>query len=195
MDIIYNFSDLDLTKTYTYADYLKWQFQDRVELIRGFIKKMSPAPNLTHQRVALNLTGCFYNIFRKQTCELFVAPFDVRLPIAKAKKDTTIVQPDFCVVCDLTKLNSNGCNGAPDLIVEILSPHNSKHDSITKFGLYQEAGVKEYWIINPIDKLLHVYYLINDKYVGLPPQSEGEQIKSMLFPEMDIKLDDVFENL
>lgn len=195
MDIVYNFSDLDLTKSYTYADYLKWQFQERVELIRGFIAKMSPAPNLSHQRVASNLSGCFYINFRKKTCEYFLAPFDVRLPIKSKKDDTTVVQPDFCVVCDLSKLNNNGCHGAPDLIVEIISPHNSKYDSITKFNLYQEAGVKEYWIIDPIEKILNVYTLQNGTYIGLQPQSEGEKIKSPLFPKINISLDDVFENL
>ena len=195
MDIVYNFDDLDLTKSYTYSDYLKWHFKERVELIRGFIAKMSPAPNLSHQRVSANLSGCLYINFRKNSREFFAAPFDVRLPIASAKKDTTVIQPDFCVVCDASKLDSKGCNGAPDLTIEIISQNNSKHDSVTKFKLYQEAGVKEYWIIDPIEKLLNVYFLQNDIYIGLPPQSEGEKIKSNLFPELNIALDDVFENL
>jgi Uma2 family endonuclease len=156
---------------------------------------MSPAPNLSHQRVAANLSGCFYINFRKKSCEFFAAPFDVRLPIASAKKDTTIVQPDFCIICDSSKLNNNGCNGAPDLTVEIISPNNSKHDSITKFNLYQEAGVKEYWIIDPIEKILNVYTLQNNMYIGLQPQSEGEKIKSKLFPDINIELNDIFENL
>ena len=195
MDIVYNFSDLDLTKTYTYSDYLKWEFQERVELIRGFIAKMSPAPNLSHQTVLYNLTISFSKNFESKHCRVIFAPFDVRLPIATAKKDTTVVQPDIFVICDANKLNNNGCNGAPDLTVEIISPNNSKHDSITKFNLYQEARVKEYWIIDPIEKMLNVYTLQNNIYIGLQPQSEGEKIKSILFPNINIELNDIFENL
>lgn len=195
MDVVHNFSDLDLTKSYTYFDYLKWEFSERVELIKGFIMKMSPALNLSHQTVLYNLTVSFSKNFTGKPCRVIFAPFDVRLPILSAKKDTTVVQPDIFVVCDLSKLENSGCNGAPDLTVEIISPHNSKHDSITKFNLYQEAGVKEYWIIDPIEKLLNIYTLQNNKYIGLQPQSEGEKIKSSLFPELNILLDDVFYNI
>ena len=195
MEVIRNFSDLDLTKTYTYFDYLKWEFDERVELIKGFIRKMSPAPNLSHQRVLHHLSGCFYENFKRKPCEVCIAPFDVRLPIPSLKKDTTVVQPDLCIICDESKLDTKGCNGAPDLTVEIISPNNSKYDSITKFNLYQEAGVKEYWIIHPIDRMLSVYTLQNGKYSGLQPQSDGEKIKSPLFPDLNIDLDDVFYNI
>jgi len=192
MPIITNFSDLDLTKQYTYSDYLLWQFSERVELIRGFIRKMSPAPNRYHQEVSMNLSFHLTAIFKKNACNLYAAPFDVRLPIKKGKKDTTVVQPDLCVICDPSKLDNQGCNGAPDLIIEIISPNNSKHDIKTKFNLYQEAGVKEYWIIDPTEKILFVYTLVDGKYIGLPPQTEGENITSRLFPELSIALDDVF---
>jgi Uma2 family endonuclease len=193
MSVITKFSDLDLTKQYTYADYLLWQFSERVELIRGFIKKMSPAPSRLHQTIAQNLSGLFYTKLKKQSCNIYFAPFDVRLPIPSNKKDITVVQPDLCVVCDHSKLDDHGCNGAPDLIIEILSPNNSKHDLDTKFNLYQEAGVLEYWIVEPVEKMLLVYTLINDKYIGLPPQIEGQNIKSLLFPDLKIEIKDVFE--
>lgn len=192
MNVVRNFSDLDLAKTYTYFDYLQWEFSERVELIRGFIRKMSPAPNLSHQSVLYNLTVAFDFNFRKKPCRVIFAPFDVRLPIPSAKKDSTVVQPDIFVTCDSAKLTDSGFNGAPDLMVEVISPNNSKHDLITKFNLYQEAGVKEYWIVHPIDKILSVYTLQNGKYIGLQPQSDGEKIKSPLFPELNIELDDVF---
>ena len=192
MAIITNFSDLDLTKTYSYADYLLWQFQDRVELIKGFILKMSPAPSMVHQRISNNLTGCFYENMKRKPCNVFQAPFDVRLPIASAKKDSTVVQPDLCIICDESKLDSRGCNGTPDLMVEITSSNNSKHDVHTKFNLYQEAGVKEYWIIEPNDKIILVYTLVNSEFIGLKPQVEGENIKSPLFPELNIAIEDVF---
>ena len=194
MVVVTNFSDLDLTKQYSYSDYLLWQFSERVELIKGFIRKMSPAPNRFHQVVSQNLSGIFYNSFRKYPCDVYIAPFDVRLPIRSKTKDTTVVQPDICVVCDKSKLDDAGCNGAPELMIEILSPNNSKHDLDTKFKLYEEAGVLEYWIVEPVEKMLLVYTLINGKYIGLPPQTEGENIQSPLFPDLKFAIIDVFEN-
>ncbi len=192
MSIVYNLSDLDLTQTYSYSDYLKWQFQERVELIKGFILKMSPAPSMMHQTISNNLTGCFYENLKRKPCRVFQAPFDVRLPIQSEKKDSTVVQPDLCIICDETKLDKKGCNGVPDLIVEIISPNNSKHDVDTKFKLYQEAGVLEYWLIEPFEKLLLIYTLRNGEYIGLKPQSEDENINSPLFPDLKIALEDVF---
>jgi Uma2 family endonuclease len=190
--IITNINQLDLNKTYSYSDYLLWQFQERVELIKGFIMKMSPAPSMVHQRISNNLSFELNNYFRRKPCDVFQAPFDVRLPIASAKKDTTVVQPDLCIICDENKLDARGCNGSPDLIIEIISPNNSKHDVDTKFKLYQEAGVKEYWLVEPNDKMILIYTLINGKYIGLKPFTEGEKIESPLFPELDIALEDVF---
>lgn len=192
MPTIYNFSDLDVTKTYSYSDYLMWQFEERVELIKGIITKMSPAQSMSHQTISQNLSGCFYENFKRQSCRVFVAPFDVRLPIKSAKKDTTVVQPDLCVICDESKLDEKGCHGVPDLMVEIIAPKNSKHDINTKFNLYREAGVLEYWIVDPTDKMLLVYTLKNNEYIGLQPQTEGENIKSPLFPALQIALEDVF---
>jgi Uma2 family endonuclease len=192
MAIVTKFTDLDLTKTYNYSDYLLWQFSERVELIKGFINKMSPAPNLSHQKISINLSSALYGYLKKSPCSVFAAPFDVRLPIKSANKDTTVVQPDLCIICDESKLDHRGCNGAPDLMVEIVSQSNSKHDVKTKFELYQEAGVLEYWIIEPYDKILFVYTLIDGKYIGLQPQTEGDTINSPLFPDLEITLDDVF---
>jgi Uma2 family endonuclease len=195
MAVVENFSDLDLTKTYTYSDYLLWKFSERVELIKGFILKMSPAPSRKHQTISQNINQYFLNFFENYTCNVYVAPFDVRLPIPSAKKDTTVVQPDLCIICDEYKLDDRGCNGAPDLIVEILSPNNSKHDVDTKFNLYQESGVKEYWIVEPEERIVLVYTLRNEEYIGLKPFSEGQIIKSPLFSEMQITVDDVFKRV
>jgi Uma2 family endonuclease len=192
MAIVTKLSDLDLTKTYSYSDYLLWQFQERVELIKGFILKMSPAPSMVHQRISNNLSFELNNYFKRKPCDVFVAPFDVRLPIPSAIKDSTVVQPDLCIICDENKLDARGCNGTPDLMVEIISPNHSKHDVDTKFKLYQEAGVLEYWIVEPYDKIVLIYTLIDGVFVGLPPQTEGEFIKSPLFPDLKIELEDVF---
>lgn len=194
-NIVKNFSDLDVSKEYTYADYLLWQFSERVELIKGYIKKMSPAPSVAHQRISQNINFEILTVFKGHSCHVFVAPFDVRLPIPSKKKDSTVVQPDLCIICDEDKLDDKGCNGTPDLIVEILSPKNSKHDVDTKFRLYEESGVKEYWIVEPTERLVLVYTLQNNKYIGSKPYSEGETIISPLFPEMKIEVESVFHNV
>lgn len=192
MPLVTHFSDLDLSKTYTYADYVLWQFQERVELIKGFILKMSPAPSSKHQAISHNLGGCFYNNFKRKPCRVFEAPFDVRLPIKSTKKDTTVVQPDLCVICDESKIDEKGCNGVPDLIVEIISPNNSKHDIHTKFNLYLEAGVQEYWLVEPVQRIILIYTLRDGEYIGLKPLVEGEYVASPLFPDLDIAVEDVF---
>lgn len=191
-NIIKNFTDLDLSKQYTYADYLLWQFSERVELIKGFIKSMSPAPSRNHQSILQNLNFKIFSYFKNHPCSVYFAPFDVRLPIPSAKKNTTVVQPDLCVICDENKLDDQGCNGAPDLIVEILSPNNSKHDAHTKFNLYEESGVKEYWMVETVEKMVLVYTLQNQKYIGLKPFTLGETIVSPLFPDMKIDVEDIF---
>jgi Uma2 family endonuclease len=195
MSIITNFSDLDLNKTYTYADYLNWQFQERVELIKGCIKKMSPAPSRKHQQVSSNIHGIFHNTLKGKSCHLFHAPFDVRLPIPNKTKDTTVVQPDICIICDESKLDDKGCNGAPDLIVEIISAGNAKHDADTKFKLYEEAGVKEYWMVYPEEKNIFLYYLSHQLYIGTKPFTEGEILQSKTFPDLKIPVDDIFEKI
>ena len=196
MQAITKFSDLDLTKQYTFSDYMLWQFNDRVELLRGFINKMSPAPNRRHQDLSINLSTSLLNKFRKATtCKVYAAPFDVRLPVPSAKKDTTVVQPDICIICDKSKLDDQGCNGAPDLIVEILSPSNSKHDADTKFKLYEESGVKEYWMVEPEKQMVFVYSLQNNIYIGLKPFTIGETIDSPLFPDLKVEVDEIFEGL
>jgi Uma2 family endonuclease len=190
---IVSYDQLDLNKSYTYWDYLKWQFSERVELIRGRLFKMSPAPTRTHQKVITGLIYRMYTVLEKHPCELYSAPFDVRLPVPKAGKDSTVVQPDICVICNLSKLDERGCNGAPDLIVEIVSPNNSKHDMVTKFELYQESGVKEYWIVQPESKSILIYSLQNERYIGLPPLTEGQKINSPLFPMIDFEVEGVFD--
>lgn len=195
MGIVEKFEDLDLNKQYTYSDYLLFRFQERVELIKGRILKISPAPSSTHQKISQNLNYIIYGYFKQQKCNVFVAPFDVRLPIESAKRNSTVVQPDLCVICDENKLDERGCNGAPELIVEILSPSNSKHDIDTKFNLYQESGVLEYWMVEPAEKMVLVYTLRDGIYIGLRPFSEGQIITSPLFPDLKIEVGEVFENI
>lgn len=141
---------------YTYADYLKWKISERVELFRGQILKLA-APNTSHQTISGNLHFQLKTFLQNKSCRVFSAPFDVRLPIQNRKKDnevTTVVQPDLCVICDPEKLDARGCCGAPDLVIEILSPGNSTTEVQIKFEVYEEAGVKEYWLVNRMFRIL-----------------------------------------
>ncbi len=197
MAVITSLSQLDPEGTYSYADYLKWQFQERVELFRGKVVKMSPAPSIRHQAVSTVLNGHFFNYFRHDKCQLFAAPFDVRLynrkKSLKADEDVfSVVQPDLCVVCDPIKLqDGRSCNGAPDLVIEILSPGNPKREMKDKFELYEEAAVREYWLVHPLDESVQIYVLNEaERYIGLQPATEVA--RSAIFPELSVDLAEVF---
>ncbi|MCL2435133.1 MAG: Uma2 family endonuclease [Lentimicrobiaceae bacterium] len=190
--------NLDLSKRYTYADYLTWFDDVRRELIDGFIHIMS-APNELHARISFNLVlwaGTFFRK-RKAKCRIYHAPFDVRLPVEGSKEDDEIydvVQPDICVICDLSKIDEKGCIGAPDLIVEILSPSTSKKDRTLKFNLYEKAGVREYWMISPKTGRLHVFILQpNGKYDAGTIYEYDQKASVHIFEGMEINLKDLFE--
>ena len=192
--VITNINQLDLVNgIYTYADYLMWKIKDRLELLKGKIFQMG-APSLTHQTVSMNFSRLLSNYFYKTPCKLFAAPFDVRLA-KKGEKDNevyTVVQPDLCVVCDADKLDERGCWGAPDLIIEILSPGNSKKEMLNKYELYEEAGVREYWVVRPDYKEITQFVLENNKYRTLPPVVEGTIIYSAIFPDLSLQTEDIF---
>ncbi len=195
--IITNIDDLDLNGSYTYADYLLWQFSERLEIIKGKIFKMSPAPSSSHQRVSMKLTRELDKYFYNLSCEIFVAPFDVRLiNFKKSTSDNqilTVVQPDLCIICDKLKVDEKGCLGAPNLIIEILSKGNSKKDLTIKFDLYEENGVQEYWLVNPSEKDVHIYTLQNGKYIGSRPFIMETEIQSPTFPKLKFEVDKIFE--
>ncbi len=181
---------------YSYADYLSWKFEERLELIRGKIFKMG-APGTPHQRISIKLSSWLYQYTEKEKCQVFSAPFDVRLPIHDKKKDEeiiTVVQPDICVVCDESKLDERGCCGAPDLVIEILSPGNSKKEVKLKFELYEEAEVREYWIVNPVEENLIVYKLTQAaKFEALRMYAGGDTIESSTLPGFKVDVDKLFE--
>ena len=187
----------DPSHTYTYADYLKWDFEERLELFRGRIFKLS-APNTRHQVIAGDILVAVKNFLGKQKCQAFIAPFDVRLPVKNRKKDnevTTVVQPDLCVVCDDSKIDERGCCGAPDLVIEILSPGNTKKEVKLKYELYEEAGVKEYWIIYPEEQNVVVFTLNeNNKYSPAVFYAGNDALKTQCIPGFTIELNDIFTN-
>lgn len=191
--VITNIDQLDLVNgIYTYADYLMWNIKDRVEILKGKIFKMSPAPTISHQGISFNLSGLFFMYFHNKPCKVFASPFDVVLKNKDGKEDT-VVQPDLCVVCDPEKLaDGKRCQGAPDLIIEILSPGNSKKEMLNKYELYEEAGVREYWVVRPDYKEITQFVLENNKYRTLPPIVEGTIIHSAIFPELSLQTEDIF---
>jgi len=192
-------SQLDLNAEYSYADYLTWRFEETVELIRGKISLMCPAPNINHQSISRNLLVEIGYYLKNKPCKVFDAPFDVRLYDRKksvlANKDIyTVVQPDLCVICDTDKLDIKGCLGAPDWIIEILSKSTAQKDTQTKFQLYQEAGVKEYWLVYPYEATVSQFVLdeASDRYQLLAMFSKQDNAVPFLFPELTINLQEVF---
>jgi len=192
--MITDISALDPNKSYTYADYLKWQFKERVELIKGRIFKMSPAPSTLHQKVSIILASQIAWFLRGKHCDIFTAPFDVRFPNEKGTNSTyTVVQPDICIICDKSKLDEKGCVGAPDMIIEILSPKSAKKDIKDKFQLYEENGVREYWIISPENKVVDVFVLKEDKkYHLIGKFADDDKVKVNIFEGLEINLADIF---
>lgn len=190
---------LDDKKRYTYADYLTWLDNKTRELLDGFVRLMSPAPTLTHAQISGKIFNSFMNYIndKKGKCQTFSAPFDVRLPGKPGEiaddKIYTVVQPDICIVCDETKLDRRGCLGAPDLIVEIISPSSLKYDLNDKFNLYEAAGVKEYWVVSPEAKSVNVFILQdNGKYDRGAVYEEEIEIPVKTLPGLILSTTQIF---
>lgn len=184
--------------TYTYADYLTWEFDEMVELIKGEIfKSEAAAPRRIHQKVSGNIFFRLYQHLENHPCDVFSAPFDVRLPVKSKRNEDifTVVQPDISVICDKFKLDDLGCIGAPDLIVEILSPGNNKKDLKNKYEVYEESGVKEYWVIHPTEYSLLIYTLVDGKYVPSKLFTVGDIVESKCIPGFKLDLDEIFADL
>lgn len=190
--MITSLEQLDLTKTYTFKDYLSWRFQERVELLRGYIAKMSPAPTSTHQIISSNLHYNLGYFLQKKSCKVIAAPFDVYLPSIKGEGET-VVQPDLCVICDTTKIKQQGCVGSPDLVIEILSLGNSRREMTQKFQIYEQAGVKEYWVVYPYEQVVHQYILDREKFQALPVAEKT--IASQILQGFEVDLDTIFDTI
>ena len=195
----YGTVNLDKSMRYTYADYLTWMDDKRRELINGFFHLMS-GPLRRHGRVLIEISNLIFNHIKKNKgkCHIYQAPFDVRLPLHGSTDDDKVydvVQPDICVICDLTKLDDKGCIGAPDLIIEVLSPSTLKKDWCYKLSLYERAGVKEYWIVDPKTKLVYVFLLQSDgKYEEGTIYESGQKAPVSIFEGLEIDLDEIFED-
>ncbi len=184
-----------LDERFTYGDYLLWDDDQRWELIDGVPFAMSPAPRLRHQRVLVELSRQIANYLLDKPCQLFVAPFDVRLPEADENDDQveTVVQPDLSVICDSAKLDDAGCRGAPDLIMEILSPGTAHIDLQIKLDRYERAGVREYWIVDPLEKTVLLFTRAADRRYGRPEiYGDDDPVKVRIFPDLEVALTSVF---
>ena len=181
---------------FSYADYCKWTDDERWELIDGVEYDMSPAPSRIHQKLSGELFVRIYDVLKDRQCEVYAAPFDVRLPdYAEASDEEifTVVQPDIVVVCDASKLDERGCMGAPDLVIEILSPYTAAKDMKIKRDLYEQHGVREYWLVHPTDKTLMVYCLRQDKqYAKAEIYASQDIVESTVIEGLKIELTDLF---
>ena len=173
---------------YTYADYLAWPDDIRYELIDGTPYLMA-SPSETHQAILFELAGQFWNFLKGKPCRAFTAPFDVRLNPKNG--DDIVVQPDLLVVCDVSKLDGKACAGAPDLIVEILSPSTALMDRFVKFNRYLYAGVREYWIVDPETRTVAAHFLKDGQYV-INTYGETDTVCVNVLPGCEISLSDLF---
>ncbi len=178
-----------LQQKYTYADYAQWPEDERWELIDGVAYAMT-APQRLHQDIVFELGRQIGNYLQGKPCKGYTAPFDVRLPRQNDEADAkveTVVQPDLSVICDPSKLDKQGCRGAPDWVVEVLSPSTALKDMDTKRSLYQRHGVQEYWIIHPEDRWILVYTLDAEGRYGQPGVfGMDEPTVVQRFPELSI---------
>jgi Uma2 family endonuclease len=179
---------------YSYADYLQWDDEHRWELIDGVPYNMSPAPSLIHQEVSGNIFALFHHYLIDKTCGVYAAPFDVRLSEQEKDEETlNVVQPDIVIICDSHKVDRRGCKGAPDLIVEILSPGTAvKRDKKDKFRLYEKHGVHEYWIVDPHHETIEVYLLQENRFGEQQLYVKGDALKVGIFEDFQVDLQDVF---
>ena len=179
---------------YTMAEALTWDEQDRIELIDGYPVMMAP-PSRVHQKISGELFGQLRDYLKGKKCEIYHAPFAVRLFERDGERPEdvdTLVEPDISVVCDPSKLDDIGCKGAPDLVMEILSPSTTRHDKFTKFNLYQRAGVREYWIIDPAEKSVQVFALEDGRYTAKDFGAAGDRLRVNILEDCTIDLSQVF---
>ena len=184
--------DYDEKHAYTYADYREWELDEgeRFELIDGEAYAMS-APNIQHQFILGELYSNFHTYLQGKTCQVYMAPCDVRLFYKRDSSDDTVVQPDIFIVCDKTKLGPESYRGAPDLIIEILSPSNTAIEMQRKFQLYREAGVREYWVVDPENNEVTVY-CFKDGAINTNIYKSSEVVPVGIFQDLSISLGQVF---
>ncbi|HBP66552.1 MAG TPA: Uma2 family endonuclease [Desulfosporosinus sp.] len=183
-------------KKFTFADYLKFPDDERWEIIDG-LAYMQSAPSPAHQLISGELNRQFANYLLGKPCKVYPAPFSVRLTKGDEKQNediTKVVEPDLTIVCDHSKIDEKGCNGTPDLIIEVISPSSIQHDRVIKFNRYEDAGVREYWIVEPVGKIVSVFALQSNNRYGRPEvYTENDHVEVSIFPDLIIELSTVFD--
>jgi len=184
-------------KRFTYADYRNWPDDERWELIDGEAYAMAPAPTISHQTLAGQLFRQIDEALDGAPCRALIAPVDVLLPATEETEDrtVTVVQPDILVVCDPTKITERNVRGAPDWIIEVLSPATARHDHLTKRALYERAGVREYWLVHPVDRIVTVYTLKDGQYGGPEIAEMAGERAPAIFPEITIRWQPILDKL
>ena len=185
---------------FTYANYRQRPDDERWELIDGEAYAMAPAPSVSHQTLVLNMARQIDEALDGTPCRALIAPLDVLLPKVDEADEaddsiSTVVQPDILVVCDPEKITERNVRGAPDWIIEVLSPATARHDHLTKRALYQGAGVREYWLVHPVDRILTVYVLQDGQYSAPEiAEMDGERA-SAIFPDIVIRWQPMLDKL
>ena len=178
-------------KEYTYEDLLNMEDENRYEIIDGKLFLMS-SPSTIHQEILLELGVQLKQFFKDKKCKPFIAPLDVRISGERInKKVKNVVQPDLMVVCDKNKIDEKGICGAPDFIIEIMSPSNQVHDTVRKYQLYLKYGVREYWLISPMDKKIFTCVLDNQRY-DVEEYKIEDEIKSKIFKDLALSLKEIY---
>lgn len=184
-----------IEKNYTYADILSWGEDVRAEIIYGDLYMMS-APSTIHQVVSMELSTRIHAFLSDKPCKVFAAPFDVRIfenDQDNPQKVDTVVEPDISVVCDKNKIDKQGCKGAPDFIIEVLSPSTARLDNFVKLNLYQRAKVREYWVVDPLNATVNVYLPDEtERLVVSEVYTRKDVAKVTVLPGCEIDLSKVF---
>ncbi|MFP4427331.1 MAG: Uma2 family endonuclease [Spirochaetaceae bacterium] len=185
-------ADAERRRNYSWQEYLSWPTDERFELIDGEAYAMSPAPRREHQRLLSDLHYQVYAALADKPCDVYPAPFDVKLSGDSSDEAPTVVQPDLTVVCDEAKLTEQGVSGAPELVVEIVSPDSGFHDRGRKFDLYERFGVGEYWILEPVEQLIEVYTLEGSRYRRVGVFGSEDSLTSTKVPGITVDLSLLF---
>lgn len=179
---------------YTFADALTWAENKRIEIINGEAVMMAP-PSSIHQEIVMELSAQLHTFLKGRGCKVYPAPFAVRLFEQESdppESVNTMVEPDISVVCDKGKIDKHGCRGAPDLVIEVLSPSTTRHDRFTKFNLYLRAGVEEYWIVDPADKSVQAFVLDDGRYTARVFDAVKDKMQVSILKGCVLDLSDVF---
>ncbi|MFP4427323.1 MAG: Uma2 family endonuclease [Spirochaetaceae bacterium] len=185
-------ADAQRRRTYSWQEYLSWPRDERFELIDGEPYAMSPAPRREHQRLLIELARQLANALQEGPCDVYPAPFDVKLTPDEADERPTVVQPDLTVVCDEAKLTEQGVTGPPDLVIEIVSPDSGFHDRGRKYDLYEHYGVREYWIVDPVEQLIEVYRLEARRFIRGRISGPKDTLVSTAVPTVEVDLSLLF---